>query len=150
FRRAGEFPDRLVVVHIEPDLWGYVQQRYGDDPTTVGVAVAFTGLAELAGLSDTVAGFAQAIARLRDIYAPNVVLAYHLSAWGPNQDFRSAPDDVTIDGLANRAASFFRALHGRFDLVFGEFSDRDAGYAQYINGDGDAWWTADDFRKHVR
>src|SRR5262249_13312031 len=90
FQLAGAFSNRLVVVPVEPDLWGHVQQRYGDDPAAAGAAVASTGLAELVGLSDTVPGFAGAIARLRDAYAPNVALAYHPSSWGPHPDFRSA------------------------------------------------------------
>ncbi len=99
---------------------------------------------------ETLFGFARALARLRDIYAPNVKLAYSLSLWGPNRDF-SGQDDATVDELAGRAAGFFRTLVDGFDLVFGEFSDRDAGYKQYVDGDGGAgWWGAADYERHVR
>src|SRR4051794_5500507 len=27
FQRAGAFPNTLVVVHVEPDLWGFLEQR---------------------------------------------------------------------------------------------------------------------------
>jgi len=27
FQKAGAFPTQLVVLHVEPDLWGYLQQR---------------------------------------------------------------------------------------------------------------------------
>ena len=41
FKRAGAFKKRRVIVHVEPDLWGYVQQAAPkDDATAAGVRVA--------------------------------------------------------------------------------------------------------------
>ncbi|HLF78925.1 MAG TPA: hypothetical protein VJB57_15710, partial [Dehalococcoidia bacterium] len=81
FQRAGAFSSP-VVLHVEPDLWGYLEQRTpSDDATAVPAQVAATGLSELAGLPNNVRGFAQAIVRLRDAYAPNVELGYHMSFW---------------------------------------------------------------------
>jgi hypothetical protein len=86
FQRAGSFSS-TVVLHVEPDLWGFAHQRATrDDAGTVAVKVAATMLPELAGLPDTMRGFAQAIVRLRDQYAPNVMLGYHLSIWGAGDD----------------------------------------------------------------
>ncbi|HEV8311330.1 MAG TPA: hypothetical protein VGW35_27035, partial [Methylomirabilota bacterium] len=86
-RRAGAFPGHLIVLHVGPDLWGYLQRRsVHDDVTLLPVKVAATGLPELAGLPNTASGFARAIVRLRDLYAPNVRLAYHLSIWGTGED----------------------------------------------------------------
>ena len=31
FQRAGAFPDNRVVLHVEPDMWGYIQQRATND-----------------------------------------------------------------------------------------------------------------------
>src|SRR5438445_8261502 len=31
FQRAGAQSPTTVVLHVEPDLWGFIQQRYGDD-----------------------------------------------------------------------------------------------------------------------
>jgi hypothetical protein len=154
FQRAGAFPGRLVVLHVEPDLWGYMQQQWasGDSAASVPAAVSSTGLPELAGLPETLSGFARAIVTLRDAYAPNVQLAYHVSIWGTNADIAySDPPDATVAVLAHRAAAFFTSLQAGFDLVFGEFSDRDAGFKQYVSGDGGAsWWDAGDFARHVR
>ncbi|MDE3097712.1 MAG: hypothetical protein KGK07_17130, partial [Chloroflexota bacterium] len=51
FQRAGAFPANKVVLHVEPDLWGYLQQAAtNDDASTVPAKVAATGLPELAGL----------------------------------------------------------------------------------------------------
>ncbi len=153
FRRAGAFKDKTVVLHVEPDLWGYVQQRaQADDAATVPAKVGSTGVPELAGLPDDASGFARAIVALRDRYAPNVILGHHLSVWGTGDDLLySKPSDATVDALARRAASFFRSLRADFDVAFGEFSDRDAAFKQFQYGDGGAsWWRADDFARHVR
>lgn len=50
------------------------------------------GHVELSGLPDNAAGLAQAIVRLRDRYAPNVVLGYHLSTWATGNDFICRPE----------------------------------------------------------
>jgi hypothetical protein len=152
FRRANE-SGRTEVIHVEPDMWGYAQQSAtGDDAATVPVKVAATGLPELAGLPDNLAGFAQAVVRLRDRLAPHVLLAYNLSVWGTKVDIQYAdPPNGQIDSLAARSAAFYRSLHASFDLTFAEFSDRDAGFKEKIYGDkGASWWKAGDFRRNVR
>ena len=111
-----------------------------------------TGIPQLAGLPSNVAGFARAVVTLRDTYAPNVILGYHISVWGTNVDIAlSNPSDAMVDTLAARAASFYNSLGANFDIAFGEFSDRDAGFYQYVYGDnGRSWWDAEDFRRNVR
>jgi hypothetical protein len=153
FQRANAFANTMVVLHVEPDLWGYIQQRATiDDGATVPVQVESTGLAELAGMPDNASSLARAVVALRDAYAPNVVLAYHLSAWGTGTDMTlSDPPDGAVDTLATRSASFYRSLRSNFDLVFAEFSDRDAAFYEYQSRDGGRhWWDDEDFRRHVR
>jgi len=153
FQKAGALPSQKVVLHVEPDFWGYMEQRsVGDDARTVPARVAETGLPELAGLPGNVSGFARAVVRLRDQYAPNVVLGYHVSVWGTNVDIAlSNPPDATVDTLAARAAAFYVSLAAPFDIAFAEFSDRDSAFYQYVYGDGGrAWWDAEDFRRSVR
>lgn len=151
FKRAAAFPNQSVVLHIEPDLWGFLEQRsVRDAAASVPVVVSSSGNHDLDGLPDTAAGFAGAIGRLRDRYAPNVLLAYHLSVWGTGNDvFYSNASEIVTDGLAARAADFFTSLGGSFDLVFSDFSDRDAGFKQHQYGDGAAWWDDADFDRHV-
>ena len=153
FQRAGAESATSVVLHVEPDLWGYIQSRYGtDDATAAPAVVEGTGMSELSGLPDNASGFARAIVRLRDTYAPNVVLAYALSLWGTKTDpLYQKPSDARIDTLAARSASFYSSLGASFDVVFAEFSDRDAAFKQYQNGDGGAsWWYPEDFARNVR
>ena len=99
-RAAGSQP---VILHVEPDLWGYIEQATAtdDDATEVPASVASSGDAALAGLPNTAAGFAKAIVRLRDQLAPNVLLAYHLSVWGTSWDIAySNSPDAQVDALA--------------------------------------------------
>jgi hypothetical protein len=151
YQRAAAFPQKTVVVHVEPDLWGFLEQRAPNgDASSVPAQVSSTGLSELAGLPNTVSGFAQAIVQLRAIYAPNVSLAYHVSVWGTGNDILyTRPDNQTVTNLATRAADWYLSLRANFDIAFGEFSDRDAAFKQYIYGDGGAaWWRADDFSRN--
>ncbi|HKN94059.1 MAG TPA: hypothetical protein VJU60_07000 [Thermoleophilaceae bacterium] len=152
FQRAGA-TRRRVVLHVEPDLWGYVEQASrGDNASTVPALVSAAGMPQLKGLPDTAAGFAQAVKRLRDRYAPRVLLAYHLSVWGTKVDIAlQNPPNAQVKRLGHRAAAFYRSLHTHFDLTFAEFSDRDSGFKQKIYGDGGAsWWNAADFARDVR
>ena len=153
FQKAGAFPTRRVVLHVEPDFWGFMQQRASsDDAATVTAKVSETGLPELQGLPGNVSGFARAIVALRNTYAPNVILGYHLSVWGTRVDIAlQNPTDAEVDALALRAAAFYRSLNASFDIVFAEFSDRDSGYYQFVVGDnGRSWWDAEDFRRNAR
>jgi hypothetical protein len=141
-----------TVLHVEPDLWGYVQQRAaGDDSRTVAAKVGGSGMPDVAGLPDNIAGFAQAIVRLRDRYAANVLLGFHVSTWATGNDFiYSDPSDATVDALGVRSGRFYQSLGARFDVSFAEFTDRDAGFKQAEYGDGGAsWFTADDYRRHA-
>jgi hypothetical protein len=152
FQKAGAFPGQKVVLHVEPDLWGYIEQRStSDDARTVPAKIAETGLPELAGLPSNMSGFAQAVIKLRDAYAPNVIVGYHLSVWGTGTDIAlSDPPDATVTALATRAGAFYNSLTANFDIAFAEFSDRDSGYYQYVYGDGgQSWWDAEDFRRNT-
>jgi hypothetical protein len=142
-----------VVVHVEPDLWGYVQQAARkDESITVPAAVSSTGDQDLRGLPNNVSGFARAVVRLRNKYARNVRLGYHLSVWGTKTDIAlQNPPDKRVDALGRRAARFYKSLHARFDMTFSEFDDRDSGFNEVVGGDGGAsWWDAADFRRDVR
>jgi hypothetical protein len=142
YRRArGSGP---VVVHVEPDLWGSIQQAArGDDAATVPAVVP-------EGRPQTAAGFAQEMVALRDRLAPNVILAWHLSGWGTRHDIvYEDPPDATVRAYAARSARFYRSLHAAFDLSFEDYSDRDAGYYQVVEHNPRTWFTPGDFHRHL-
>ena len=124
FRRAKG--RTRVVLHVEPDLWGYLEQH---------------------GERALAAGFARRVIALRDRLARNVRLAYHDSVWGTKEDPTfSKPSNAHMAALGARSARFYRSLHARFDYVFHDVADRDAGFREKVLGDGGrSAWTAADF-----
>jgi hypothetical protein len=125
-RIAGK---KTVVVHVEPDLWGYLEQANA------------TALASQ---------FAQKWIALRNQYAPNALLAYHMSGWGTKHDIvYEDPADATVRQYARQSAAFYNALHARFDLSFEDFSDRDAGFYEKQQGNSKTWFTPADFHRHL-
>lgn len=149
FERAGE-AGGTTVLHVEPDLWAYVQQRASnDDPATVPVEVDASGVADVSGLPDTAAGFARAIVRLRDRYAPDVLLGYHFSTWATGVEILSGEvDDDEVRALGGRTARFYESLGAGFDIGFTDIADRDAAFKEEHYGDGGASWMDDaDYRR---
>jgi hypothetical protein len=118
-----------VVVHVEPDLWGYLEQANA------------TALAS---------SFAKQWLALRNQLAPNAILAWHLSTWGTKHDIvYEDPPDARVRVYASESARWYRSLGARFDVAFGEFSDRDAGFKAKIDGNPRTWFTPADFHRHV-
>jgi hypothetical protein len=145
-QKAGTFGQK-VVVQVEPDLWGYLQQRAGGgDATSVAASVASSGFADAAGISNTVQGFADALLHIRDLYGSNAVLAIHASPWASGQDIASSTDPaLNIVLEADKTAAFLNSagiasnLHGTtWDVVFNDLDDHDAAWWE-VNG-GNHWW----------
>jgi hypothetical protein len=137
--RAARFPKTRIVLHVEPDMWGYAHQAARDDDAAT-VPVAEVG---------SVAGLAREVVRLRDAVAPNVVLGWHLSDWGTQVSLSyNDPSTKASRALGARAARFYRSLGARFDVTFVDWSDRDAGFDQAVNGQGpEAWFTDGDYAR---
>jgi hypothetical protein len=120
---------RPVVVHVEPDLWGYLEQ---------------------AGATALASSYAEQWVRLRNQLAPNVLLAYHMSGWGTRHDIvYEDPPDAVVKRYAAQSAAFYRSLHARFDVSFEDFSDRDAGFYEKVQGNPNTWFTPADFHRHL-
>jgi hypothetical protein len=128
-RRVAQSAGRhMVVIHVEPDLWGYLEQARA------------TKLAR---------SFAKRLISLRDKLAPHALLAWHLSTWGTGEDpTYSKPSAAHMDALAAKSAGFYESLHARFDLVFNDVSDRDAGFYQHVENNPHTWWGPADFARH--
>lgn len=128
---AKEFADVDCVLQIEPDEWGHLLLSCGFDVDKAGVVlVGGSGLPELKGLPDSVAGWARGFRVLRDMYAPHVLLAANPSAWDRNG---------TMSG--ERWGAYFKAMevdreHG-WDLFITQLHDWDMG--ENRNG-GNAKW----------
>ncbi len=135
-----------VVVHVEPDFWGFVEQQNAD-PSMIPAVVASTGNPDLAGLPNTVQGMGWAFLQLRDKYAPNALLGIHASMWGSGVDVGSDQrPTVDANAEADKVAGFLNkaGIVGNpagvtsWDLVFNDVADHDAGsYGAFAAGH---WW----------
>jgi hypothetical protein len=68
--------------------------------------------------------------------------------WGTRVDpTYSKPPLAEMDALAAKSAAFYESLHARFDLVFNDVTDRDAGFYQYVLGNPRTWWGPADFAR---
>jgi hypothetical protein len=141
---------QTVVVHVEPDLSGYMQRiAQGNDPAAVPAAVASSDVTEVATFPNTYQGFNWALLHLRDLYAPNVQLAFHVSLWATGKDIGtsrdSALDAVTVGantGAFAAASGVTRAgpSTSTYDLLFSDVLDRDSGFYSYAQNDPNRWW----------
>jgi hypothetical protein len=101
--------------------------------------VASSGFADVAGIPDNYAGFTQALAHLRDLYAPNVLLGYEVSPWATGVDVGVDPNP-NIDGAAvGQQVGVFLSKLGAHDLLFNNPLDRDAGQYKVQFGQN-RWW----------
>jgi hypothetical protein len=125
---------KTVIIHVEPDLWGYFLLAHEFAPNTpekTAVMVKSCGLDEVKDFDDNVAGFGKALVALRDKHAPNVLLAWHASMWG-------RPDPKFFADAIKKC--------GNWDIIFTDPSDRDSAWriAKGYHADG-AWWKEKDF-----
>jgi hypothetical protein len=142
-QKAGAFSSP-VIVHIEPDMWSFMQQQVSWDPTKITVSVASSGFSEVAGFANNASGFAQALIALRNTYAPKVLLAWDNSPWAVNFDPTCYYGCwASPETYGNWVASWYQKLGAKFDLIFFNTSSRDAGYLVTALGwpSGYAWWT---------
>ena len=147
---------KVVVVHVEPDLWGYIEQAVtnaSNSAANVPASVNGSGFADCAGLPDTAQGFALALLHMRDLYAKNVVLGIHLSTWGNLANWSSPTTGLNVANLAAQSSAFLETcgLTGNpngistWDVFFGERLDRDADFYKIVNGDPNEWYTSADY-----
>jgi hypothetical protein len=151
----------ISVVDVEPDLSGFVEQAVnggncygyctaqGNSPAHMPASVASSGDPDVAGYPNTYQGFNWALLHLRDLYAPNVKLAVHVSDWATNTDIGSDTSPAVNATALGQEAGDFAAQSGAvntpagtstYDLVFNDPSDHDAGWQSAVNHNNNTWW----------
>jgi hypothetical protein len=144
---------KTALVDLEPDFTGgYAVQAVnkngvcfgfctgqGNDPTLLKASVASSGFAEVVGYPDTYAGFVQAVAHLRDVYAPNVVLGLDVSQWASGNDIGlDTNPNVDAQALGQQVGAFLNSA-GPHDILFNDPLDRDAGQYKALYRQN-RWW----------
>lgn len=128
-----------VLLHIEPDMWGYVEQL-SSDPHGVPAAVSAANPTDCASHENSAAGLARCMIHMVRVYAPNARVGLHASAWGTNFDvFGNDNPALDVAAEAGKLVAFFTELGATDgDFIVADPSDRDAGYYQSIGRD--TWW----------
>ena len=145
-QKIGAF-GRPVLVIVEPDLWGFLQNAtYGSDNAAgIPASISSSGFPDAAGFPNTVQGFAWALLHMRDKYAPNAILALHASLWAVAGVDIAKNTDPSLDvaNIAQREANFLNSagLRGNpagvssWDLVSSDVADFDS-----AQPGGHSWW----------
>jgi len=148
-QRAKDFGKPLVVL-MEGDGFGYLEQQSGDNPNAYA-AVKDSGLSELQGLPNTIAGWGLAFLQLRKaVGANNVVFAIHVSDWASGKDIGYVSVTDPLQPEVDKVYSFLaplgiapNATGATYDLLVGDPLDRDSDYYRLVQNQ-DRWWDASD------
>ncbi len=148
-QRSRDF-GKPVVIHLEPDGFAFLEQQTGGNTSTYA-AVAASGVPELAGLPDTVAGWGLAFLQLRKATgANNVIFAVHVSSWADGVDISTGSTGTSLQPDVDTVYAFLAPLGlganftgSTFDLLAGDPLDRDADYYR-LTQNTNRWWDASD------
>jgi len=111
-QRAKDF-GKPVIVLIEADGFGFLQQQTGSNSGAYA-AIKDSGVAELAGLPNTVAGWGLAFLQLKkSVGAGNAILGIHISGWASGKDIATDPSPIRCRQKSTRSTTFSRRLAWR-------------------------------------
>lgn len=121
-----------VIFHIEPDMLGYLQQRCINENKTPSQIPAFVNDSRY---ENNLIGMHKRMIDLVREYCPQKgLIAFHASLWGNIVSLKENEEKfLDIESLARNTANFLNQLSSDHDLIFMDWSDRDAGF------DG-VWW----------
>ncbi|MET0406208.1 MAG: hypothetical protein ABW123_27565, partial [Cystobacter sp.] len=148
-QRAKDFGQPVFVL-VEADGFGLLQQQTKGNPQ-VQAAVAATGLPELAGLPNTVAGWGLAFLQLRKaVGANNVVLGLHVSAWASDKDIAYFSVTEPLQPEVDKVHAFLKPFGlgtnvtgATYDVLVGDPLDRDSDFYVRTRSQN-RWWDASD------
>jgi hypothetical protein len=146
--RVRDFAKPAMIL-VEGDGFGFLEQQTGGNPNAYA-AVAASGMPELAGLPNTVAGWGLAFLQLRKaVGASNAILAMDISGWATGKDLLYFSVTDPLGPEVDKAYAFLAPLgltansSGQtWDLLTNNPLDRDSDY--YTTLGQNRWWDASD------
>jgi hypothetical protein len=140
-----------VLVMLEADGFGFIEQQCMDTPGLYA-AVKDSGVPELAGLPNTVAGWGLAFLAIKKaVGANNALLGLHLSAWSTGPDLGNGDPTVPLQEEVDAGYWFLSKLGLSanstgltYDFLVADPSDRDADFYRLTKGTSDHWWDMGD------
>lgn len=148
-QRAKDF-GKPVLILLEADAFAFLQQQSNHNPNAAA-AIASSGMPELAGLPNTVAGWGLAFLQIRkSVGASNALLGVHISAWASGKDIAHfnvadplGPEVDKVHGFLAPLGLGANVTGQTFDVLVGDPLDRDADFYRLTQGQ-DRWWDASD------
>jgi hypothetical protein len=148
-QRAKEFA-KPVVILVEADGYGLLQQQSSGNPSLYA-AVKDTGLPELSGLPNTVAGWGLSFLQMRKaVGATNAILGVHISGWASGKDIAYFSVTDALSPEVTKVHDFLAPLGvgsnvtgSRYDVLVADPLDRDSEYYRVTRNE-DRWWDAGD------
>jgi hypothetical protein len=127
-----------TIVHLEPDLWGFVRSS-NRDPNTIPAKVNDNADCPAQTHANTIAGFSRCMITMARKYAPNAAVGLHASPW-----------NFGTQGDAEVLAKFMNTLGaGEGDFIVTDPSDRDAGYYETVQNQSWRWWNDQSFATYL-
>ena len=148
-QRVKDFGKPALIL-LEADGYGFLQQQTSSNPNAYA-AVAASGVPELAGLPNTVAGWGLAFLQLRKaVGASNAILGVHISAWASGKDIAYFNVTDALGPEVDKVYAFLaplglgaNATGQSYDLLVGDPLDRDSDYYRLVQNQN-RWWDASD------
>ena len=122
-----------VMIHIEPDLWGYAQQGQEGraSPEHLRVEVRSTTRGDCSDMADNFAGFGQCMLHMARKHAPQASIGLMASGWSTDVDINLTQPFLDMAGIVRSTSAYFenfRVGNDLGDFLVVEFTDRDAAY----------------------
>jgi hypothetical protein len=148
-QRAKDF-GKPVLVLLEADALGFLEQQSNHN-ANAAAAVASSGMPELAGLPNTVAGWSLAFLQIRkSVGASNALLGLHISGWASGKDIAHSSVTDALGPEVDKVYNFLapggltsNVTGQTYDVLVGDPLDRDADFYRLTRGE-DRWWNASD------
>lgn len=149
FQKMAAF-DKPVLLHVEPDFFGYAQQyakNSAKQPKDIYAKVRWSDIPECKTLPESLDSVTGCIITMARAIAPKAKLGFHASHWGDWYDMND-PNAPAKD-KAYSVADFLKTMGAdRTDFITLETTDRDAGF-QESQGQKNVYWAPKDFENHL-
>ena len=147
-QRAKEFGKPVVII-TEGDGFGFLEKQSGDNPSAPA-AIASSGVAELAGLPNTVAGFGMGFLQMRRaVGAINAIVGPDVPIWATGDISYYQVGDA-LQPHVDKQYAFLSALGlganatgATFDFTAADPLDADSDWWKVLHGQ-DKWWDTSD------
>jgi hypothetical protein len=151
FQKIAQF-GKPVIVHIEPDFFGYAQQYAANQKKSaaeIPAKVKYPDLPECSSSPENLVGIMDCVINMARALAPKAKIAFHASHWGDWYDMNDP--NAPAQQKSYSVADFLKSMGAdRTDFITLETSDRDAGFFEAQGKPGGYWTSVKDAAGHLR